>query len=108
MIFTRAGVGIEASGDCAAQGNASAADAIVAMTARSTADTSFFDGMLSGFKSSTLRTTRPDQGMITEESPHLARRVDTLARAADEPLRQRCSTGPRVAASDNCIEQHGR
>src|SRR5437763_3078549 len=52
-----------------------------------------------------LRLSKP---MRTKERPHQARCVDTVARAPDEPLRQRLATGPGVASSLNGIEHHRR
>src|SRR5437660_5809509 len=52
-----------------------------------------------------LRLSKP---MRTKERPHQARCVDAVARAPDEPLRQRLATGPGVASSLNRIEHHRR
>src|SRR2546422_6237930 len=44
--------------------------------------------------------------MRTKERPHQARCVDAVARAPDEPFRQRLATGPGVTSSFNGIEHH--
>src|SRR3981081_1750105 len=50
----------------------------------------------------------PPKWVLPKERPHLTRRVDVVAHAADHPFRERFAARPLVACAPDGVEHHGR